>query len=36
MALDFGVSNLGDKWYELSDGFPLPGRTWFVRGSYRF
>lgn len=36
MALDFGVNNLGDKWYELSDGFPLPGRTWFVRGSYRF
>ena len=36
MALDFGVANLGDKWYELSDGFPLPGRTWFVRGSYRF
>ena len=36
MTLDFGINNLGDNWYELSDGFPLPGRTWFVRGSYRF
>lgn len=36
MALDFGVSNLGDKWYELADGLPMAGRSWFVRGSYRF
>ena len=36
MALDFGVSNLGDKWYELADGLPMPGRSWFVHGTYRF
>lgn len=36
MALDFGVSNLGDKWYELGDGLPMPGRSWFVHGTYRF
>lgn len=36
MALDFGVSNLGDKWYELADGLPMPGRAWYVRGTYRF
>lgn len=36
MSIDFGVHNLGDKWYELSDGFPMPGRTWFVHGTYRF
>ena len=36
MALDFGVGNLGDKWYELADGLPMPGRSWFVHGTYRF
>lgn len=36
MTLDFGAHNLTDKWVELSDGFPLPGRTWFVNGTYRF
>ena len=36
MALDFGVSNLGDKWYELGDGLPMPGRSWFIHGTYRF
>ena len=36
MALDFGVSNLGDKWYELADGLPMAGRSWFIRGNYRF
>ena len=36
MALEFGVNNLGDKWYELADGHPMPGRAWYVHGSYRF
>ena len=36
MSVDFGVNNLGDKWYELADGFPMPGRTWFVHANYRF
>lgn len=36
MALEFGVSNLGDKWYEFADGHPMPGRAWYVHGSYRF
>jgi len=35
-ALDLGVHNLGDKWYELAEGYPMPGRVWFVQGSYRF
>ena len=35
-ALDFGVDNLGDKWYELADGHPMPGRFWYVNGTYRF
>lgn len=36
VALDFGVNNLGDKWYELADGHPMPGRFWYVNGIYRF
>lgn len=35
-ALDFGVNNLGDKWYELADGYPMPGRFWYINGTYRF
>lgn len=36
VAVDFGVNNLADKWYELADGHPMPGRFWYVNGSYRF
>lgn len=36
MTLDFGVSNLTDRNFELSDGMPMPGRSWFVNGTYRF
>ena len=36
LALDFGVNNLGNKWYELADGHPVPGRFWYLNGSYRF
>ena len=36
VTLDFGVNNVGDKWYELADGMPMPGRSWFANASYRF
>ena len=36
IALDFGVNNLTDKWYEFSEGFPMPGRVWYLNGTYRF
>jgi iron complex outermembrane receptor protein len=36
VAVDFGVNNLADKWYELADGHPMPGRFWYVNGTYRF
>lgn len=35
-ALQFGVSNVGDKWYEYAEGYPMPGRVWYVNGRYRF
>ena len=35
-TLDFGVANLGDKWYQLADGLPMPGRSWYVNLGYRF
>ena len=34
--VEVGGRNLTDKWYELSDGFPMPGRTWFANAIYRF
>ncbi len=34
--VEVGGRNLTDKWYELSDGFPMPGRSWFANVSYRF
>lgn len=33
---DLGVRNIGDKWYELADGYPMPGRTWFANANWRF
>ncbi len=36
VSLEAGVRNLGDKLYEYKDGYPMPGRIWFVGGSYRF
>ncbi len=33
---DLGVRNLGDKWYELADGYPMPGRTWSANANWRF
>ena len=35
-TLDFGVANLSDKWYQLADGLPMPGRSWYVNLGYRF
>lgn len=36
LSVDVGVRNLGDKWYELADGYPMPGRSWFANASWRF
>lgn len=36
VTLEAGVRNLGDKLYEYKEGYPMPGRVWFVGGSYRF
>ena len=36
LDIEAGGRNLGDKWYELAEGYPMPGRTWFANVSYRF
>jgi iron complex outermembrane receptor protein len=36
LQFDGGFSNLLDKDYQLTLGYPLPGRTWFVNGRYNF
>lgn len=36
LSVDAGVRNLGDKNYELADGYPMPGRTWFANANWRF
>ena len=36
MSLQLGMNNIGDKWYELADGYPMPGRTWYANATYRF
>jgi len=30
------VNNLGDKHYELADGYPMPGRTLFTNATFSF
>jgi iron complex outermembrane receptor protein len=35
-AIEVGVANLLDQNYELSDGYPMPGRTWFANAKYSF
>lgn len=35
-SLELGVANLTDENYELADGYPMPGRTWFANASYTF
>lgn len=34
--LDGGVNNMANKWYELADGYPMPGRTWYLNATYSF
>ena len=34
--VEVGGRNLTDTWYELSEGFPMPGRTWFANVIFRF
>lgn len=36
LDVDVGVSNLGDKWYQFSDGYPMPGRSYYLNVGYRF
>lgn len=36
VTTEVGVSNLTDRNYSLSDGFPSPGRMWFANADYRF
>lgn len=36
LTTEVGVTNITDKQYQLSDGFPNPGRMWFANANYRF
>ncbi len=36
VSLEGGLSNLLDRNYQLTTGYPLPGRTWFANLRYRF
>ncbi|MEW9898410.1 TonB-dependent receptor [Chitinivorax sp. PXF-14] len=36
VTVEAGASNLFDRNYQLVDGYPSPGRGWFVNGQYRF
>lgn len=36
LAFEAGGRNLGDRNYELSDGFPMPGRSWFTNVTFTF
>ncbi|MBH5328466.1 TonB-dependent receptor [Eikenella sp. S3360] len=36
LTWEAGVENLGNRYYELSDGYPMPGRTWFTNLRYAF
>ena len=36
ITVDFGVANIGDKWYQFDDGLPMPGRSWYVNLGYHF
>ncbi|MDR3369347.1 TonB-dependent receptor [Rhodoferax sp.] len=35
-SIELGVANLLDQNYELSDGYPMPGRTFFANMKYSF
>lgn len=32
----WGVSSLGNKGYQFSDGYPMPGRGYYLNVGYRF
>ena len=36
LSWEAGVENIGNRHYELSDGYPMPGRTWFTNLRYVF
>lgn len=36
LEIEAGGRNLGDRWYELSEGYPMPGRSWFANIITRF
>ena len=36
LTFEAGINNIGNKNYELSDGYPMPGRTWFTNVRYAF
>lgn len=36
IQIEAGGRNLGNRWYELAEGYPMPGRSWFANISYRF
>lgn len=36
LSWEAGVENIGNRHYELSDGYPMPGRTWFTNLRYSF
>lgn len=36
LALEAGFSNILDRNYQQSGGYPMPGRTWFANARYRF
>ena len=36
LTLEIGSNNLFDRNYQLVDGYPSPGRSWFVNGQYQF
>ncbi len=36
LEIEAGGRNLGDRWYELSEGYPMPGRSWFANVVTRF
>lgn len=36
IAIEVGYTNILDRNYQQSFGYPMPGRTWFVNGRYKF
>lgn len=36
LSVEAGIRNINNKNYEYSDGYPMPGRTWFAGANYSF